>query len=431
MERKGTGELWAMSDEDLKGLAAQNSEAWHGTESQEEKDGYHAENTEINKILDSRTGEHTTFDPTSGEWSPRKEPPAGGDGQAQGTGSGPVEFSYEKAPEYLEQNQALIDEMREKLMGRAPFSYDPETDPSYQQYKKQYTRLGEQAMEDTMGQMAARTGGLASSYAGSAAQQSYNQYMSALGDKIPELRQLAYEMYKGEGDDMRSDLNMLLALEQMEYGKYLDKLGQYNTEKSFAYGQWSDQQEREYRTERDRVADGRYEEEKDYQRGRDKRQDAIEDHDRAVSQALNIYNATGDATGLAEAWELSPEQAQALVDEFAWQKNLTREDAARQVADWYAQYGDFSKLKEIGVDTSYLESQRGPQVVSEPPKVKETEEEPSPQYDKVVREISRLEDTGFKGEVKIDKIIDEVERARTNEEITPAEAKKILSWYGL
>ena len=42
-----------------------------------------------------------------------------------------------------------------------------------------------------LGQVAARTGGLASSYAGSAAQQTYDGYMSALADKVPELRQLA------------------------------------------------------------------------------------------------------------------------------------------------------------------------------------------------------------------------------------------------
>ena len=101
---KGTGELWNMTDDELKGLAEQNSEAWHTAGTQEEKDGYHAENVEINKILDSRTGETSTFDSDSGAWSPRKEPSAGETGgqvQGQGTDSGKIEFSYEKAPEYL------------------------------------------------------------------------------------------------------------------------------------------------------------------------------------------------------------------------------------------------------------------------------------------------------------------------------------------
>ena len=415
-----------MTDDELKGLAEQNSEAWHTAGTQEEKDGYHAENVEINKILDSRTGETSTFDSDSGAWSPRKEPSAGETGgqvQGQGTDSGKIEFSYEKAPEYLEQYQTLIDEMSKKIMGREPFSYDPETDPSYQQYKEQYTRQGKLAMEDTLGQVSARTGGLASSYAGSAAQQSYNQYMSALGDKIPELRQLAYEMYQDERQDMRSDLNMLLALEQMNYGKYQDRLGQYNTEKNFAYGAWSDQQDREYRADRDKVTDRRYEEEKAYQREQDQYNNDLISAEYLAG--IGQYGRLADLLGYTE------KETQALVDEFAWQQNLTREEAARQVADWYAQYGDLSKLKELGVDTGHLEKQREPQVVSVTPKEEKAEEKPSPQYDKVVREISRLEDTGFKDEVKISKIIDEVERAQKNEEISPDEVKKILSWYGL
>lgn len=416
---KENDELNAMSDDELKAQAAQNSRAWHTAETQEEKDGYHAENTEINKILDSRTGETTTFDPVSGEWSPRKDPSAGGTG-GQGAAETADAFTYDSAPEYLSKNQEMIDAAYEKIMGRPAFSYDPETDPAYQQYKDQYTRQGKLAMEDTLGQVSARTGGLASSYAGSAAQQSYNQYMSALGDKIPELRQLAYQMYRDEGDDMRSDLNILLNKEQMDYGRYQDRLGQYNADRSFAYGAWSDQQDREYRAE-----------ETAYQRGRDKRQDAIDDYDRQVSKAVDIFNATGDVSGLAEAWELTPEQAQGMIDDYARKKQLTEDEAARQVADWYAQYGDFSKLKEMGVNTSYLERERGPQVVSGTPQGAKVGEKPSPQYDKVVREISRLEDTGFKDEVKISKIIDEVERASTKGEITPAEVKKILSWYGI
>lgn len=356
--------------------------------------------------------------------------PLAGSATEGGGADGGEKFTYERAPEYVEQYDDLINAATKKIMDRPAFSYDPETDPSYQQYKEQYTRQGKLAMEDTLGQVSARTGGLASSYAGSAAQQSYNQYMSALSDKIPELRQLAYEMYRDEGDDMRADLNMLLNLDQRRYGRYQDKLGQFNTDRSFKYGAWSDQKEREYRAD-----------ETAYQRGRDALADQRYDDETAYARAQDKYNkdlaageymaGVGQFGKLAQTLGLSEAETQALVDEFAWQKNLTREEAARQVADWYAQYGDLSKLKELGVDTGYLEKQREPQVVSVTPKEEKAEEKPSPQYDKVVREISRLEDTGFKDEVKISKIIDEVERAQKKEEISPDEAKKILSWYGL
>ncbi len=343
---KGTGELWNMTDDELKGLEEQNSEAWHSAETQEEKDGYHAENVEINKILDSRTGETSTFDPDSGTWSPRKEPSAGGTGGQADT------FTYDSAPEYLSKNQELIDTAKEKLLGRGPFSYDPETDPSYQQYKEQYTRQGKLAMEDTLGQVSARTGGLASSYAGSAAQQSYNQYMSALSDKIPELRQLAYEMYRAEGDDMRADLNLLLNMEQMDYGRYQDKLGQYNTDRSFAYGAWSDQKEREYRANetayqrgRDALADQRYDDETAYARDQDQYKKDL--------AAGEYMAAVGQFGKLAQTLGLSEAEAQELVKKYAWENDLTQKEALIQIAKEQAAIGDWSGYDGLGWDTSY------------------------------------------------------------------------------
>lgn len=78
------------------------------------------------------------------------------------------------------------------------WSYDPQTDPVYQAYRDQYTRGAQQAMEDTLGQVSARTGGLASSYATQAAQQGYDQQMQGLNDKIPELYQDAYNRFLTE-----------------------------------------------------------------------------------------------------------------------------------------------------------------------------------------------------------------------------------------
>ena len=116
------------------------------------------------------------------------------------------EFSYGSAPTYTSKYQGKIDELTEAILNREAFTYDPEKDPTYQQYKESYTRNGERAMQDTLGQVSARTGGLASSYASSAAQQTYDGYMSALADKIPELRQLAYSMYMDEGNTQRANL---------------------------------------------------------------------------------------------------------------------------------------------------------------------------------------------------------------------------------
>lgn len=55
-------------------------------------------------------------------------------------------------------------------------------------------------MADTLGQTAHLTGGYGSSYAQSAAQQSYQRYLQQLSDVLPQLQSAAYSRYRDEGD---------------------------------------------------------------------------------------------------------------------------------------------------------------------------------------------------------------------------------------
>lgn len=220
----------------------------------------------------------------------------GGGGRGNGGGG----FSYEAAPTYTSRYQSQIDDLTRQILNREAFSYDPEKDPTYQQYKDSYTRSGERAMQDTLGQVSARTGGLASSYAGSAAQQTYDNYMGALADKIPELKQLAYSMYQDEGNTQRANLEMLVALEQGDYAKYADLLAQYNTDRSFDYGVHRDNisderynNEWNYSVGRDQIADKRYEDETAY--NRETYKDETE-YNRALAKAQTLA-AGGDFSG--------------------------------------------------------------------------------------------------------------------------------------
>lgn len=209
-------------------------------------------------------------------------------------------FSYASAPTYTSRYQGQIDELTKQILNREAFSYNHEEDPTYQQYKKTYTREGQRAMQDTLGQVSARTGGLASSYAGSAAQQTYDNYMGELADKIPELRQLAYEMYMDEGDTQRANLEMLMALEQGDYAKYADLLAQYNTDRSFDYGVYRDDisdsrydQEWEYQVGRDEIADSRYEDETAWERSQ---YTSEKEYNQALQKAQTLA-AAGDFSG--------------------------------------------------------------------------------------------------------------------------------------
>ena len=262
--------------------------------------------------------------------------------KGSGGGSG---FSYQSAPSFVSRYQDQIDALTKRILGREAFDYDPENDPTYQQYKKTYTREGQRAMQDTLGEVAARTGGLASSYAASAAGQANDYYMGKLADKVPELRQLAYEMYQGEGDTLRSNLEMLLGLDGTDYGRYADLLGQFNTDRSFAYG--ADQDAKQWAWN---------EEGREYDRGQNALDRADKAHNGEVEEALSIYNATGNPSRLAAAWNLSEAEAQKLIDDYAERERVSKQEAAIAIAKEKYAIGDLSGYKDLEWDTDYAEA---------------------------------------------------------------------------
>lgn len=179
------------------------------------------------------------------------------------------------------QRQAAMD----SLLNREPFSYDLNGDALYRQYRDQYVNQGKMAMMDTMGRAAALTGGYGSSYAQSAGQQAYQGYLRQLNDRIPELYQLALSRYQMEGDDLNSRYALLDAQEKQDYSRYRDTVSdwsadmdrledRYDTERSFDYGQWSDDRDfgygqyvddrdYQYQQERDQIADEQWQAEFD------------------------------------------------------------------------------------------------------------------------------------------------------------------------
>lgn len=210
------------------------------------------------------------------------------------------EFTYEKAPEYSSKYQGQIDDLLDDILNRPEFSYDPESDPRYGAYKKEYAREGQRATADTMGQMAAMTGGMPSTAAAVAGQQAGDYYASQMADKIPELYELAYSMYRDEGDSMRLNMDLLTALEQGDYNKYLNALAQHNNDRNFAYGVYRDQWDRNYQLDRDGVNDSRYDMEWNYGVGRDELEDSRYQDETEYARALEkaqTLAAGGDFSG--------------------------------------------------------------------------------------------------------------------------------------
>lgn len=155
----------------------------------------------------------------------------------QGNPVGQVEMPEFTPFEQTEMGQSMWSgwqDLYDRLNNYQPFSYNPETDPLYLQYADSYTRGGQRAMTDVLGQLAARTGGLASSYAGSMAQQTYDNYMADLANKIPELQQLAYSMYV-------DDYNRQAGNYDRAYQKFADAYNRYNQDYLNEYNRYRDE----------------------------------------------------------------------------------------------------------------------------------------------------------------------------------------------
>lgn len=174
-------------------------------------------------------------------------------------------------------DQSTLDEVMNKILNREQFSYDLNGDALYQQYKDKYIQQGKMAMQDTMGQAAAMTGGYGNSYAASVGNQAYQAQLNNLNDIVPELYQMAYDKYNQEGQELYNQYGLLSDDRSVEYGMWGDKYNQlvsdrdyYGNEANNAYvkdyGEYNDSYNRDfnqywnetnfgYGQERDAIAD--------------------------------------------------------------------------------------------------------------------------------------------------------------------------------
>ena len=137
--------------------------------------------------------------------------------------------------EYKGDPAAIYEQYLAQKNAMGPFKYDYASDPVYQQYARQYTNAGKRAMDDTLAQVSARTGGLASSYAGGAAQQAYNKYMTDLDNIVPQLEQIAYNRYRDQQSDLASDYSARLQQEALGWDRYRTERDDIDSDASLLY----------------------------------------------------------------------------------------------------------------------------------------------------------------------------------------------------
>lgn len=162
-------------------------------------------------------------------------------------------FEYSGQDDY----QKVLD----SLVNQQPFSYDPQSDPSWSSYKKAYMREGDRASANALAQASAASGGRASSYAMTAAQQAGNYYAGQLADAIPTLEQQAYSRYLGDINNRMNSLNALANDRAFEQGQWMDgynmlqnSLGNYQGQDQMDYQRYLDALNLQYQAEQEKQA---------------------------------------------------------------------------------------------------------------------------------------------------------------------------------
>lgn len=167
-----------------------------------------------------------------------------------------VEAQKNNRPEaYRSGWDAQMKEAMDRILNREDFHYNLDGDALYRQYRDHAMTDGRRAMQDTMGQAAAMTGGYGNSYAENAGQQAYWRQMEGLADRIPELYALAMDQYRQQTDNLRQKYDLLAGAEGMDYARYQDALSAWQKEAEQLRRDYADARDYDYRTHRDDVSD--------------------------------------------------------------------------------------------------------------------------------------------------------------------------------
>ena len=169
-----------------------------------------------------------------------------------------------------------VRDMMDTIMGREKFTYDVDKDPLFQQALASAMNSGKTAMQDTIGQASALTGGYGSTYATSAANQAYNTFIEDAYNNLPQYYQMAMEAYQMEGDDLYRQLDMLVGADEREYSRNVTAYDATYQHRNQMYNEA-------------------------YQQFRDAKNDAynianlkLSEHGQLVNDAYNYFNASAD-----------------------------------------------------------------------------------------------------------------------------------------
>ena len=129
-----------------------------------------------------------------------------------------------------------IERMFTEIENREKFEYDVDNDQLFQQALASAMNSGKTAMQDTIGQASALTGGYGSTYATSAGNQAYNAFIEDAYDNLPQYYNMALQAYQAEGEEMFNLLSAYMSADSAEWQKNVDS---FNANASVVQQMWN------------------------------------------------------------------------------------------------------------------------------------------------------------------------------------------------
>lgn len=255
-----------------------------------------------------------------------------------------------KPEQYKSNYQSTLDILLDKIVNQKDFSYDFNADALYQNYKNQYTQQGKQAMLDTQAAASSLTGGFGSSYATSAGAQAYQQYLTQLNDKIPELYNLALQKYQLDTDKLYNQYSAVGQQEDRSYGQYRDTVNDWQNDRSYNLNQYSTMYNQDYGAYRDQVSD--YYNDRDFYAGR---QDSLWNQEQTEKEFA--YQQLRDQISDSQ-WQQSfdYQKGRDAVSDSQWQQSFNYNAGRDQVSDsqWQQSF-DYQKERDQVADSQWAQ----------------------------------------------------------------------------
>lgn len=271
-----------------------------------------------------------------------------------------------KPADYQSNYSSQISSLLDNILTQKDFSYDFNQDALYQNYKDQYTQAGKQAMLDTQAAASNLSGGYGNSYAASAGAQAYQQYLTQLNNKMPELYNMALEKYQMDTNKMYDQLGAVSSQEDREYGQYRDDVSDWQTDRSYAANQYYNMYNQDYSAYRDQVSD--YYTDRDYYSNRadnlwnqefsqeqfdyQKERDAISDSQ--WQQAFDYQKSRDQVSDNQWAQSFNYNQNRDNISDNQWQQSFDYNKSRDEVSDnQWKQSFDYQKSRDAVSDAQW------------------------------------------------------------------------------